>query len=102
MDELLEHGTVPPCSSEMNSQLDSVLSEGLQSRKTAGRNTPLVAVMAGLSELAHFEQGLCAPSPLDTDADLPSDLKFAVNKIIGSSCDIDKWRGSKCLFLRRS
>ena len=85
----------------MNSQIGSVLAEGMQSRRTAGRNTPIVAVMAGLSELAHFEQGLCAPSPLDIEPEVSSDLRFAVNKIIEAPNNIDKWRGGPNAYFSR-
>ena len=78
--------------SEMNSQIGLVLAENLQSRKLAGRNTPLVAVMAGLPEVEHFDQGLLAPSPLDQAPDVPADLEFAVEKIANETSAIDNWR----------
>ena len=80
--ETVERGFVPPCSSEMNSQFSTMLAESLQSRKMAGRNAPVVSVMAGLSELEHFRQGLVAASPLDVSPGVPIDLEFAVKTSI--------------------
>ena len=73
---------IPPCASEMNSQLGLALAENLQSRRTTGRYVPLVAVMAGLPPQEHFEQGLLSKSPLDEAPEVPADLCFAVDKII--------------------
>ena len=86
--------SLPPCPSEMNSQINLALAENLQSRKVAGRFTPLVAVMAGLPELEHFEQGLLAQSPLDAAPTVPADLCFAVDKIVKTN-NIDQWRGEQ-------
>ena len=76
----------------MNSQLNCALAESLQSRRFAGRNTPLVAVMAGLPEEEHFAQGLSSQSPLDMVPDVPEDLVSAVEKIVNNSSNIDIWR----------
>ena len=91
-----------PSASEMNSKIGLVLAENLQSRKTTGRNTPLVAVMAGLPEHEHFAQGLLAISPLDAAPEVPAELQFAVDKIIKHASNIDSWRKEQMRIFREA
>ena len=65
----------------------------LQSKRTAAVGPPLRCVVdKGLPPCEHFFQGLWAPSPLDSSLMVPSDLTFAVNKIIELGSRIDVWR----------
>ena len=86
----------------MNSHIDLMLAESLQARRTTGRNTPLVAVMAGLPPGEHFAQGLVAVSPLDAAPDIPLDLKYAVDKITSYASNIDNWRENQMRIFREA
>ena len=93
-DELNER-SIPPDQCEMNAHSVQFLSEGLQARKSAGRNAPLKAVPAGLEPRVHFRVGMAAASPLDQEAELPADLTFCVNKLDELRGEIDQWRQSQ-------
>ena len=68
--------------------------EKAQSRRSAGVNAPVASVPADLEPCDHFLAGLCAPSPLDGDPEVPRDIAFCVHTAL-TVPDLDRWRAEQ-------
>ena len=88
-------GTLPPDQAELYAQSSAFIVEQMQTRKTAGKHSPLVCVPSGLNPVDHFNAGLSCESPLDKSARVSDDLDFAVRKVCELGDKIDEWRESR-------
>ena len=89
---LADLGPLGPDQAELMANTSSFLLDSIQTRKSAGRATPVAAVPAGLEPHEHFYAGLAATSPLAEEPTIPEDLEWAVKKTVEMGADIDSWR----------
>ena len=92
---MLDEGLIGPDAAELYANGASFLLDSMQTRKSAGRASPVAAVPAGLEPEAHYEAGLRASSPLATEPEVPADLRWAIPKNCTIKASIDSWRHSQ-------
>ena len=89
---MLEEGLIGPDAAELHANGASFLLDSMQSRKSAGRASPVAAVPAGLEPEEHYEAGLRANSPLSAEPEVPADLRWAIQMNCTMKSGIDSWR----------
>jgi hypothetical protein len=62
-----------PDHAELYGHSSAFLTEKLQTKKVAGKNSPITCVPSGLEPTEHFEQGLVCKSPLDVQSPISCD-----------------------------
>ena len=98
----LDWHMLPPDAAELNAHSTNFLIEGEQSRRTAGKKAPVMAVPTGLSPEELYSAAIASPSPLSKETIVSDDLDFAIRKVCELGEGINKWREERFLELTRA